>query len=549
MFPTIPSTFNPILAFRSYNMKYLESNPSTLFFFPPDLVPDFRSPGTGLYNNLARLKLPHPEAVFDIDFFEENPYPFYLLAKELYPGNFQPTISHVFVALLARKNLLRLLFTQNIDCLERTAGVPADLIVEAHGSFATQRCVDCKTPFPDADMREHVAKGEPAACPVEGCMGIVKPDIVFFGEQLPAAFFENKAVPAAADLLLVLGTSLSVQPFASLPLAARDGVPRVLFNLQRVGDLGSRPDDVLCLGDCDSGVRQLADALGWREELESMWEDLIGKEEADKQRSRIQTGNPTTAADLDNEVQAMANQLLDKLKLGPTSSSSSSLPPPRPLPTQDWATLDIGTDHHRGQGQGRDDEFQPGQGKEKEELGRGENHDEDGRHPHAPHAPERAAPGAASGSGEASAPASGGGGVAGGFEAEDPGAKTDDEAAPSSGAVAPPPQPPPKKKVMIATENNTVIEPPPAEIEKAEEAGEEVSSPSPPLMPHLVPDDAVAPTCYASPAAANTHRPSSASSDGAAQPLETLPALNDPPREVKRSGEGGSDGGGGGGTS
>ncbi|KAF2966933.1 hypothetical protein GQX73_g6665 [Xylaria multiplex] len=249
-------------------------------------IPDFRSPNTGLYNNLARLDLPHPEAVFEIDFFRYNPRPFYVLAKELYPGNFHPTISHAFVALLAKKKLLRMLFTQNIDCLERAAGVPPELIVEAHGSFATQRCIDCKTPFPDAEMRKCVESASPPNCVRKECGGLVKPDIVFFGEQLPNTFFANATVPREADLVIVVGTSLMVHPFAGLPRLARDGVPRLLFNMERVGDFGTRADDVLYLGECDDGIRKLVDELGWGDELEKMWVELVGKQEAERQRSR-----------------------------------------------------------------------------------------------------------------------------------------------------------------------------------------------------------------------------------------------------------------------
>ena len=63
---------------------------------------------------------------------------------------------------------------------------------------------------------------------------------------------------------------MTVQPFASLPSLCEDGVPRLLINLQRVGDLGSRPDDVLLLEDCDSGVKKLADHLGWGQDLASL---------------------------------------------------------------------------------------------------------------------------------------------------------------------------------------------------------------------------------------------------------------------------------------
>lgn len=176
-----------------------------------------------------------------------------------------------------------MLFTQNIDCLERQAGVPGELIVEAHGSFATQRCIECKTPFPDDKMKEYVFQGEVPRCVDAKCDGLVKPDIVFFGEQLPEQFHKNRHVPSYGDLVLVMGTSLTVQPFASLPEMARDETPRVLFNLERVGSMGSRPDDVLVLGDCDSGVRKLADELGWAGELDATWREIVGDKEAVRQ--------------------------------------------------------------------------------------------------------------------------------------------------------------------------------------------------------------------------------------------------------------------------
>ncbi|RKU45483.1 Sir2 histone deacetylase Hst2 [Coniochaeta pulveracea] len=272
-------------------------------------IPDFRSKDTGLYANLARLNLPYAEAVFDIGYFRDHPEPFYILAQELYPGKFYPTISHVFIALLAAKGLLFHLFTQNIDTLERRAGVPGDKIVEAHGSFATQRCIDCKTPYPDDKMHEHVLAGNVPRC--EECNGLVKPDIVFFGEALPDEFREKAHYAAAADLVLIMGTSLSVHPFAGLPGMIREGVPRVLFNMERVGGLGARSDDVLELGDCDAGIRKLADKLGWRDELESKWRELVGEEEAERQLK----GAKVREVALEDEVDKLADEVEDALKI------------------------------------------------------------------------------------------------------------------------------------------------------------------------------------------------------------------------------------------
>lgn len=181
-----------------------------------------------------------------------------------------------------------MLFTQNIDCLEREAGVPGDLIVEAHGSFATQRCIDCKKEFPDDTMKKHVLSGKVPHCvDNETCNGLVKPDIVFFGEALPSAFFHNLPVMEEADLALVMGTSLTVHPFAGLPERVEDSCPRVLFNMERVGSLGSRPDDVLALGDCDANVCTLADELGWLDELYKLWEETVGEAETERQLKGI----------------------------------------------------------------------------------------------------------------------------------------------------------------------------------------------------------------------------------------------------------------------
>ncbi|KAL2168359.1 hypothetical protein VTG60DRAFT_7337 [Thermothelomyces hinnuleus] len=286
-------------------------------------IPDFRSPETGLYANLAALDLPEPEAVFDLTFFRQNPRPFYALARELYPGaRYRPTVSHAFIALLARKGLLHVLFTQNIDCLERAAGVPADRIVEAHGSFATQRCIDCRHPFPDAEMRAFVEKGEVPRCErvvatagaggkTERCGGLVKPDIVFFGESLPKAFFERSGAVQEADLVLVMGTSLQVHPFAGLPNMVEQGVPRVLFNLERVGSFGTRADDVMVLGDCDAGVRKLAAALGWGDELEKSWRELVGDQEAERQ---LQGASKRLAA-LHDEVGKLAEEVEEVLRI------------------------------------------------------------------------------------------------------------------------------------------------------------------------------------------------------------------------------------------
>lgn len=106
----------------------------------------------------------------------------YALAKELEPGKFRPSLTHSFIRLLSDKARLGMCFTQNIDTLERRAGVPPEKLIEAHGSFATHACIDCSASYPDEKMTIAVNTQTIPRC--AKCKGLVKPNIVFFGEAV-----------------------------------------------------------------------------------------------------------------------------------------------------------------------------------------------------------------------------------------------------------------------------------------------------------------------------------------------------------------------------
>lgn len=171
-------------------------------------IPDFRSPKTGLYNNLQKYNLPYSSAVFEIDYFHKNPQPFFALSKELYPGNFRPTPCHYFIRLLHEKGLLLRHYTQNIDTLEHLAGIPSEKLVEAHGTFRTNHCTRCRAEYSMEWVKEAIFADTVPTC--TRCNGVVKPDIVFFGEDLPQKFY---LLPEKdfkeCDLLIIMGTSLA----------------------------------------------------------------------------------------------------------------------------------------------------------------------------------------------------------------------------------------------------------------------------------------------------------------------------------------------------
>jgi NAD-dependent histone deacetylase SIR2 len=237
-------------------------------------IPDFRSPKTGLYSNLKRLNLPYPEAVFDIAYFRDKPKAFYTLAEELFPGKFIPSKFHFFIALCQKKGLLKRCYTQNIDTLERIAGVDDDKVLEAHGSFSGNHCIECEAEMSTEKLREFMDKKEIPTC--AECSGYVKPDIVFFGEALPAKMWEYWEQDIDdVDLAIVAGTSLAVYPFASLPSEINGKARRVLINRELCGDFESQPrkTDVVLQCDCDEIVDLLCDQLEWTKELEELIEE------------------------------------------------------------------------------------------------------------------------------------------------------------------------------------------------------------------------------------------------------------------------------------
>jgi len=231
-------------------------------------IPDFRSPGTGLYDNLQKYNLPRPEAIFDISFFRQNPAPFYQLCAELWPGTYAPTSAHRFIRMLHDEGKLLRCYTQNIDSLESAAGVPRDKIVAAHGNFDSARVVGGGS-VPIEELRTAVMAGPDGTAEINAKYGgLCKPDITFFGEALPRRF--GQLAPAdfeVCDLLVVMGTSLQVQPFASLTNFPEPGTPRLLINRELPPgcgfDLESKvSSDVFYQGDCDDGVAELASLAG-----------------------------------------------------------------------------------------------------------------------------------------------------------------------------------------------------------------------------------------------------------------------------------------------
>ncbi|KAI3383571.1 hypothetical protein SNEBB_007810 [Seison nebaliae] len=399
-------------------------------------IPDFRSPETGLYATLKDSQLSRPEDIFTLTYFRKNPKPFYDLAKNiLFPIHFaikknqenlditqnfvsqyRPSLSHYLVKLLQEKNKLGYCFTQNIDGLERYAGIDENRLIEAHGNMFTGKCIKCwkrynlneiiersvaskdgiprcntdmsgmdkkkmmkliaelndnnnnncggdgddnlitnqeeeekteisteitekeeenrTTEEPKIEIRtekieipiEQIEKEEEKTTVEESkddvptfpptafnlfddddddfvslseltnriknlkfeenqsqnarpgnCSGILKPDIVFFGEGLPEKFMKFSRKIFDGNALIIMGTSLEVYPFASLQNF--DGY-RLLLNMNLVGSFTSSSEkkDLMLLGKLKYGVTKLILDLGWEKEMRNLLIESNDKE-------------------------------------------------------------------------------------------------------------------------------------------------------------------------------------------------------------------------------------------------------------------------------
>ena len=176
----------------------------------PSGIPDFRTPGEGLWEKVDPMEVAH------IDAFRADPARFWSFYRPRLHGlgGVDPNPAHEALAELERRGLLEAVVTQNIDMLHTRAG--SRRVVEVHGSIRSASCQFCDATYELAQLEGLFDDEGVAACAI--CQGYVKPDVVLFGELLPAeAMAEAESLASRAELLLCVGSSLEVYPVAGLP--------------------------------------------------------------------------------------------------------------------------------------------------------------------------------------------------------------------------------------------------------------------------------------------------------------------------------------------
>jgi len=266
-------------------------------------IPDFRSAG-GMYDTLRpdlltaterqrmMMKM-DPTAVVSWEVFKDNAFPYLELRRPFILGTaerkWKPTLAHWFIKVCDDKKLLRRLYTQNIDGLDYPLGIDDEKIVPVHGTMGKASCEFCGAGYPIDKFREEVeakikdiyktdrkAPKESTNIPCLECRKPgVKPSTVLYGSSLPESFSSclEEDFPENVDLIIVMGTSLTVSPANTVPFHAEDSCLRLVVNREPVGqDLGIRYGsnavrDVFGAGDCDDVILKLAGELGWLSEL------------------------------------------------------------------------------------------------------------------------------------------------------------------------------------------------------------------------------------------------------------------------------------------
>jgi NAD-dependent deacetylase len=189
----------------------------------PSGIPDFRSPDTGLWENYDPLEF----ATFQV--FRRRPTDFFnwirRLAKLMFEA--QPNPAHYALAALQQAGYVEHIITQNVDGLQQRAG--SQHVIELHGDIFTGTCTSCYTVYRSAEFyAQFIEAGRIPTCPQ--CSGIIKPNVILYGEALPVqALMAAKQAVANCDVLLIAGSSLAVAPASDLPMLARSHQARVII--------------------------------------------------------------------------------------------------------------------------------------------------------------------------------------------------------------------------------------------------------------------------------------------------------------------------------
>jgi NAD-dependent deacetylase len=220
----------------------------------PSGIPDFRSPGSGIWESADPFK------VATIFAFRQHPQAFYDWVRPLVDIiiNAKPNPAHFALARLEEMGVLRAIITQNVDGLHQRAN--SQVVYEVHGHLRQATCIRCYATVPAEPLiRTFMENGDIPRC--EKCSGMIKPDVILFGEQLPAkVLIAAQQTARKSDVMIVAGSSLQVAPAGDIPMLIKKRGGKLIF----VDLLPTHLDylaDVVIRADVADALPRLADAV------------------------------------------------------------------------------------------------------------------------------------------------------------------------------------------------------------------------------------------------------------------------------------------------
>jgi len=223
----------------------------------PSGIPDFRSPGSGLWEFVD------PFNVATIFAFRQDPQAFYDWVRPLVDTilNAEPNPAHYALADLGKMGVLKAIVTQNIDGLHQRA--QSRLVYEVHGNLRQATCIRCYASAPaESLIQAFMQSGQIPRC--AGCGGVMKPDVILFGEQLPARIFiAAQQAARECEAMVVAGSSLEVAPAGDLPLLTKANGGKLIFvnlsptHLDEMADVVIRADVAKALPLLVQAVRRI----------------------------------------------------------------------------------------------------------------------------------------------------------------------------------------------------------------------------------------------------------------------------------------------------
>jgi NAD-dependent deacetylase len=189
-------------------------------------IPDFRSPG-GVWDRY------NPEDFYFQNFLasEASREKYWQMATEMYEPikTAQPNQAHLAIAELEKLGKLDCVITQNIDGLHFKAGNSEEKVIQLHGTAIFVSCLSCKKRYDRDEIQERIKKGQKAPrC--NDCGGILKPATISFGQPMPEKETQEAYHRSSfCNLFIVVGSSLVVQPAASMPLVAKENGARLVI--------------------------------------------------------------------------------------------------------------------------------------------------------------------------------------------------------------------------------------------------------------------------------------------------------------------------------